>query len=134
MDLSALHRNAVSNDLISWDRAKRPEQATSLEDFVRSHDHFVFSRHEDNPLDSNSHTPVVNDFESLEQFYAHLDSLNFMNPEKLRPGWDSYFMVGLIMGQVFRLINKCDPADSSTFSLPPFQLHEAASRCYPRTK
>jgi len=80
--------------LLRWGRlkAKLPEQATSLEDFVQSHDHFVFARRENVPLNSNSHVSITNDFESLDQFHAYLDSMDIMNPEKLRPGWDSYFM------------------------------------------
>lgn len=36
---------------------------------------------------------VINSFHSISDLYAHLDSLNLLDPENLRPGWDAYFMV-----------------------------------------
>lgn len=35
---------------------------------------------------------VVNSFDSFRALHAHLDRLNLLNPERLRPGWDAYFM------------------------------------------
>ena len=35
---------------------------------------------------------IVNSFESIPQLYEHLDELDLSNPERLRPGWDTYFM------------------------------------------
>jgi dCMP deaminase len=36
---------------------------------------------------------VANVFDSIPALYSHLDVINLLNPERLRPGWDTYFMV-----------------------------------------
>ena len=36
---------------------------------------------------------IVNSFESIPALRTHLDTLDLLNPERLRPGWDTYFMV-----------------------------------------
>jgi hypothetical protein len=38
---------------------------------------------------------VVNNFDSLAALYSHLDDINLLDADRLRPSWDSYFMVGL---------------------------------------
>jgi len=38
---------------------------------------------------------VCNNVPSIEGLYAHLDELDLLNEERLRPGWDTYFMVDL---------------------------------------
>lgn len=38
---------------------------------------------------------IVNAFESLDALYSHLDALDLVNPDRLRPTWDTYFMVAL---------------------------------------
>ncbi|GLB35888.1 putative cytidine and deoxycytidylate deaminase zinc-binding region [Lyophyllum shimeji] len=38
----------------------------------------------------NAH--VINSFTTLRGLHEHLASLDLMNPEHLRPGWDAYFM------------------------------------------
>ncbi|ORZ34520.1 cytidine deaminase-like protein [Catenaria anguillulae PL171] len=35
---------------------------------------------------------IVNDSHSLPQLYAALDACDLLNPQRLRPSWDSYFM------------------------------------------
>ena len=35
---------------------------------------------------------VINAFESQEALYNYLDDLDITDVERLRPGWDSYFM------------------------------------------
>jgi dCMP deaminase len=35
---------------------------------------------------------VNNRFETIEDFCTYLDNLNITNGERLRPGWDTYFM------------------------------------------
>ncbi|GJE99640.1 cytidine deaminase-like protein [Phanerochaete sordida] len=35
---------------------------------------------------------VINAFGSIEDLHRHLESLDLANPERLRPGWDTYFM------------------------------------------
>ncbi len=36
---------------------------------------------------------VMNDYATREELYAYLDELDLLNGERLRPGWDTYFMV-----------------------------------------
>ena len=35
---------------------------------------------------------VVNPYDSFRALHEHLDELNLLDPERLRPGWDVYFM------------------------------------------
>jgi len=35
---------------------------------------------------------VANNFVTVPALYSHLDDINLLNPERLRPGWDTYFM------------------------------------------
>lgn len=36
---------------------------------------------------------IMNDFGTEEDLYAHLEWINLLDGERLRPGWDTYFMV-----------------------------------------
>ena len=36
---------------------------------------------------------VINSFSTLHQLHEHLDRLDLLDSEHLRPSWDSYFMV-----------------------------------------
>lgn len=36
---------------------------------------------------------IVNDFVTQEDLYSHLDAINMLNTDRLRPSWDTYFMV-----------------------------------------
>ena len=40
-----------------------------------------------------THLQVMNNFKTVQELEAHLDSLNLTDGERLRPGWDTYFMV-----------------------------------------
>ncbi|KAI0652103.1 cytidine deaminase-like protein [Trametes meyenii] len=85
----------------------------SLEDFIREHDGFYYGteshaqgsktnlqtitserRHRVpfRSLNQLASVHVVNSFETLSDFYEHLSELNILDPERLRPGWDTYFM------------------------------------------
>ena len=76
----------------------------SLEDFVRDDDRVTFGL-ESSPSYSVTmpyslqslrdlvDIHIINSFKSVPDLYTHLDSLNLLNPENLRPGWDAYFMV-----------------------------------------
>jgi len=81
--------------------------STSLEQFVRENDHIVFgpaTRQFQNTDDYNIPTialrsmrnlvnvHVNNSFDSLSALHSHLDDVNLMDVERLRPGWDTYFM------------------------------------------
>ena len=74
----------------------------SLEDFVQEDDRTVFgslllpdlskSKCLRNLADLvNFH--VNNSFPSLECLHRHLDVLDLLHPEHLRPNWETYFMV-----------------------------------------
>ena len=76
----------------------------SLEEFVRADDRITFG-FESSPSDSATmpsslqnlrdlfDVQIINSFKSVPDLYTHLDSLNLLDPENLRPGWDAYFMV-----------------------------------------
>ena len=36
---------------------------------------------------------ICHDFPSVQALHAYLDQLDLLNEERLRPGWDLYFMV-----------------------------------------
>ena len=36
---------------------------------------------------------ICNNFPTIDALCAHLDELNLLDEERLRPGWDMYFMV-----------------------------------------
>lgn len=70
----------------------------SLEDFVEDNDRYVYGTgnitsgtlHGLSPL---AHLHVLNSFGSISELHVHLESLDLLNPDRLRPGWDTYFMV-----------------------------------------
>jgi len=76
----------------------------SLEKFVIDHDAEVYGRHL-LKTQINGHSPIQeleklvhlridNSFQSIPDFHAHLDFLDLLNVDRLRPQWDTYFMVG----------------------------------------
>ncbi|EGN93125.1 hypothetical protein SERLA73DRAFT_64605 [Serpula lacrymans var. lacrymans S7.3] len=77
----------------------------TLEEFVREHDQLVFRQARQEAaaeevmnfdilrdLDSLVKISVVNAFSSISALHTHLDSLDLMNKDRLRPAWDTYFM------------------------------------------
>jgi hypothetical protein len=38
---------------------------------------------------------LVNNFDTVAALHSHLDEINLLDSDRLRPSWDSYFMVGL---------------------------------------
>ncbi|ORX91852.1 deoxycytidylate deaminase [Basidiobolus meristosporus CBS 931.73] len=36
---------------------------------------------------------ILNPFDNVEELHKHLDSLDITNPDRLRPSWDTYFML-----------------------------------------
>lgn len=87
------------------------DSGISLEEFIREHDYHYYGT-----SDASLETPrkttfgstpagptlsslndlvnlhVVNSFDSFEALHAYLGQLNLLDPERLRPGWDTYFM------------------------------------------
>lgn len=43
-------------------------------------------------LSAIAHITIVNHFETIEGLHKHLEEINILDQERLRPGWDSYFM------------------------------------------
>jgi dCMP deaminase len=82
----------------------RPE--LDLESFIEEHDFLTWAS---GPLTSQTNNPatslhalqplvnitVINNFPSVERLWQHLSELDLLNGERLRPSWDSYFMVSL---------------------------------------
>lgn len=75
----------------------------SLEKFIIEHDGEVYGRNLLRPqlvdgrspiqeLEKLAHLRIDNPFISIPEFYAHLDSLDLLNMDRLRPHWDTYFM------------------------------------------
>jgi len=79
----------------------------SLDTFIQEHDRIMYgmtSRLPETPDfgydDSSLHAlrdlvniHIINSFSSVAALHRHLDALDIMNPERLRPSWDTYFMV-----------------------------------------
>jgi dCMP deaminase len=69
---------------------------------MREHDQEVYAHatdctsNESSPLQSLDklvNLRIINSFQSLSEFHTHLNSLNLLDPDRLRPQWDTYFMV-----------------------------------------
>ncbi|KZT30895.1 hypothetical protein NEOLEDRAFT_44111 [Neolentinus lepideus HHB14362 ss-1] len=81
---------------------------SSLEEFIVGNDRHVYGQtieetdnlhhgvqHSSNSLHSLKHLVnlhIVNSFEAVSAFQTHLDTLNLVDPNRLRPDWDTYFM------------------------------------------
>lgn len=79
-----------------------------LESFIEEHDFLTWTA---GPSTSQPNNPItslhalrsfvdvtiVNDFTSIEHLRQHLSELDLLNRERLRPSWDSYFMVSLLL-------------------------------------
>ncbi|OAA63005.1 Cytidine deaminase [Cordyceps fumosorosea ARSEF 2679] len=67
--------------------------ALSLEDFAAASDaHLYCPSRGLQPLISRATVRLLNTSPSLAHLYATLGKLDVPNPERLRPGWDAYFM------------------------------------------
>ncbi|KAJ3002378.1 hypothetical protein NUW54_g5875 [Trametes sanguinea] len=84
----------------------------TLEEFIKEHDIFYYgpgghdqeasdlatmtnsqrSRTSFRSLSQLASVHVVNSFETISGLQDHLMEVNLLNPERLRPGWDTYFM------------------------------------------
>ncbi|KAG5917730.1 hypothetical protein E4U53_004170 [Claviceps sorghi] len=65
----------------------------TLEDFVLRSDAHLYDAHGGlQPLISRATVRLVNTSSSLAHLYATLGKLDLANPDRLRPGWDTYFM------------------------------------------
>ncbi|OAA42260.1 Cytidine deaminase [Metarhizium rileyi] len=75
-------------------RARIPgEPDMTLEDFVSRSDAHLYDVHGGfQPLISRATVRLLNTSSSLAHLYATLGKLDIPNPDRLRPGWDTYFM------------------------------------------
>lgn len=74
-----------------------------LERFVEENDRIEFgsgSSSEPNAgeqglraLRRSIHVHISNVYSTTAELYAYMDSINLLDSERLRPGWDTYFMV-----------------------------------------
>jgi hypothetical protein len=67
---------------------------------------------------------VCNNLPSVPALYAYLDQLNLLDEERLRPGWDTYFMASLREVHRVQLRSEADSADTSLARITPVKLHE----------
>ena len=114
----------------------------SLGAFVQEHDKIMYgmtSQLSDSPSfgceNSSLHAlrdlvnlHIVNSFSSVSALHRHLDALDIMNPERLRPSWDTYFMVSPLLSRVLLLCLSL--ADIGFAGISPVELHEATRRRY----
>lgn len=75
-------------------RSNLPEQsAISLEEFVSQNDRHLYDAATGlQPLISRATVRLLNTSSSLAHLYATLGKLDIPNPDRMRPGWDTYFM------------------------------------------
>ena len=79
----------------------------SLEKFIIDHDAEVYGQYLLQPqidgrspvqeLEKLAHIRIENSYQSIQDFHAHLDSLDLLNVDRLRPHWDTYFMVCVLI-------------------------------------
>jgi hypothetical protein len=119
---------------------------SSLEDFVREHDNVVYGAQlSDSTTFGVEHSTslhsisdlvnvhIVNMFSSLPGLRKHLDTLDLLNPERLRPGWDTYFMVSSFI-QNTPYLAMLTGLDFGIASVPSIELYEKTSRRHPCSK
>ncbi|KAI9167770.1 Deoxycytidylate deaminase [Paramyrothecium foliicola] len=83
---------------VRWQRFRQRSRTQgasemSLEDFVTQSDTHLYDPHAGlQPLISRASVRLLNTSSSLAHLYATLGKLDILNPDRLRPGWDTYFM------------------------------------------
>jgi hypothetical protein len=78
----------------------RRSPRSNLEDFVREDDVLVYGDTDEYTsftlplcqLNENVKLQILNSFDNIPDLHAYLDRLNLLDPSRLRPSWDSYFM------------------------------------------
>ncbi|KAM0453492.1 hypothetical protein ACHAO4_005087 [Trichoderma viride] len=74
-------------------RSDLPEQSISLEEFASRNDQHLYDAASGlQPLISRATVRLLNTSSSLAHLYATLGKLDIPNPDRMRPGWDTYFM------------------------------------------
>ncbi|RCI09282.1 hypothetical protein L249_1496 [Ophiocordyceps polyrhachis-furcata BCC 54312] len=78
---------------VRWRRYRQRNGDISLDQFVaRSDAQLYHATTGQQPLISRATVRLLNTSESLAHLYASLGKLDVTNPDRLRPGWDTYFM------------------------------------------
>lgn len=90
-----LHISIDAPLLLRYNRYCLKNEAASLtpEDFITKSDETLFNA--SNPLieiNNQAHIKIINTTTSLKSLYVKLSELDVLNPERLRPTWDAYFM------------------------------------------
>ena len=73
----------------------------TLQQLVQEHDSLMYGHDEESQSTAHqvlrrmTNVTVVNSFTSLDRLWAYLDRLYLSNPDRLRPQWDTYFMVNI---------------------------------------
>lgn len=70
-----LNGPALPRNTPSWEQARHPP----LTDFKK--------------VQNLAAICITHDFPTVEGLYAYIDQLDILDEERLRPGWDTYFMV-----------------------------------------
>lgn len=74
-------------------------QDVTLTQLVQEHDSLMYGHDEESQSTAHqvlrrlANVTVVNSFTTLDRLWAHLDRLDLSNMDRLRPRWDTYFMV-----------------------------------------
>lgn len=72
----------------------------------------------------------MNNFTSVPELEEYLEEMNLLDGERLRPGWDTYFMVcpSVMLFIPLRSDFWSSSADLGITSFPTIKLHEAPRR------
>ena len=65
----------------------------SLEDFVAEDDHMTFGPGGLEAIRALVDIQIDNTYNTIDALHSHLDDINLLHPDHLRPCWDQYFMV-----------------------------------------
>jgi hypothetical protein len=74
------------------------------------------------------HLNIFNDFDTIDQFHDHLDGLNLLDQDRLRPAWDTYFMVWRRFQTLSQFLLTCYLTATCLTCIFEVQLHETSSR------
>lgn len=86
--------------LVRYSRLQKSRKDTSLECFLQENDELVFGNNSNGISGLSSlrgiqdlvDVHINNGFNDSSELDAHLENLNLLDPQHLRPSWDAYFM------------------------------------------
>ena len=136
-------------------RAPNDITAVSLEDFVFQHDELMNTATSRQPtasdiptttpksclraLMSYAHLTIMNSFKAIPELERHLDEVNLLDSERLRPGWDGYFMASCPIPTVHMvshklIVDSAPLADLGLSCIAQVELYETPCRRHPRSE